>query len=425
MRNLPNDLRSKITQAVQANSTNAAPTADVWISRPTTTLRYSNFVERQLIVTLPEMKKASIAACHNTFGRDSIRIYAAYIADGVGHVIYANASEVMNRHIWVDSGYLENATVIAIAFDGSMPKSTHGSIEFITETDPWVFWVNGGALYARKLNDTGEPIELATENVTAISAVRAMWSEVGNFDFGLILFFIVSGSIYYRQYINGTWTDAAPINFGPAVAWKEITASRTWDYRVALQGLTSEGILYEMFTQFEGIGKQNTEHINIPSIMSQGNLIDITYINAASENENISISDLSATASIIYGLTSLPVSVANADDGTGNWGFQIEVNFDHYITGVEGNAPQFVLTDGNNVTYTATDISLSQDGLVATLILPDFNLAWYGQNCVLSYTPGSIQCAAAPLAAFSYEFNPTNLVAPSIDPPVPSLLWNE
>ena len=382
MRNLPNDLKSKIKQAIQSESTNSAPSADVWISRPTTVLKYSNFLEKQLIATVPGMNRASIAACHTSFGRDSTRIYVAYVADGIGHVVYANSSELMNEHIWVESDFTEPTTDIAIAFDGTMPKSTSGNIEFITENLPWVFWINSGALFARKLECTEDAIELATQNVTAVSAVRAMWSEVGNFDFGLLVFFIISGSIYYRQYIGGIWSDAVPINFGPAVTWADISASRTWDYRIALQCLSSDGVLYELVSQFEGIGKQNTEHINITAIKSQGTLIEVTYIDVSNGIESIGISHLSATAAMIYGLTSVPISVNNIDDGTGNWGIYIQVVFDHYISQAEGNASQFVLTDGNGVAYTATDISLSLDGLTALLTFNDLNKEWYGKDCV-------------------------------------------
>jgi len=128
---------------------------------------------------------------------------------------------------------------------------------------------------------------------------------------------------------------------------------------------------------------------------------------------------------LIYGLTSVPVSIENIDDGEGNWGLYIRIVFDHPIQGADGNQARFVLTDGNGVTYTATALSLSEDGLTLMLTMPDFNFAAYGLQCSLAYTPGAIQCAATALEAFSFAFEPANLVAPAIDPPETEAVWNE
>lgn len=422
MRSVPSDISSKLALLKQTKANQADPSANIWIGRPTTPLTTDIFLENQTVLTAA-VTDTAIAVCHPRTNSESTRIYIAYVDNGVAKVVTAATKTKMESHIWVDTGFSENASAVAIAFDGTMPKDRKGNVEFITELMPWVFWVDSGALYGQKLG-TDTIVTLAETNCTDVAAVRAMWSDVGDFDFGLCLFFILGGSLYYRQYINGEWTDAAPITFGPAGAvYTAISASRTWDYRVVLQAKANTGIMYELYTQFMGIGKQNAEHIEI-DITSDSELIKVDYTNTEL-TEHVEITNISAEGEIIYGLTSIPTSVYNVDNGTGNYGLRIIVVFDHPIHSIENQQLRFVLTDGNNITYTCTALTLSENGLILTLTMPDFNLAALGLDCSLTYTPGSILCAATSLAGFSYDFIPTNLVAPDIDPPEVEVIWNE
>lgn len=424
MRNLPSSLREKLLLAIQAESTKAAPSVNLWISRPTVTLQGPDFLERQLVGSYASVSGISIAECHPLLGRDSTYNYIAFISNGTARIVRSAVAEVMSEHTWIDIGFSVAATSVAVAFDGKMPKDTQGKVEFVTEKIPWVFWTDsGGVLYGQKLGDN-TPVVLAMQNATDVAAVRGMWSEVGDFDFGLIVFFLLAGDIYYRQYIEGTWTDAELVSFGPDVTYTKIAASRTWDYRIALQALAEDGTLYELFTQFAGIGKQNVEHIELADIKATADLVKVDYHDAA-EAEHVEITSVDAVGALIYGLTSVPVSISNIDDGGSNWGLYIQIVFDHPIQDISGNQARFMLTDGNHVTYTATALSLSGDGLTLTLTMPDFNFAAYGLACMLAYTPGTVQCAATALEAFSFAFEPTNLVAPAIDPPETEAVWNE
>ena len=427
MRYLPSALREKLLLAVQAESTKAAPSVDLWISRPTIPLTGPDFLESQLLGTGSSISSVSIAECHPRTNRDATYSYIAYIDDSTVHVVRAAMKEEMADHVWLDTGFSVAAVDVSIAFDGTMPKATTGKVEFVTESQPWIFWIDAaGVLYGQKLDDT-VPTILALQNATCVTAVRAMWSEVGGFDFGLIVFFILAGDIYYRQYIDSAWTDAELVQFGPDVTYVKIAASRTWDYRVCLQAQASDGMLYELFTQYAGIGKQNVEHLELTKITAGAELIRVTY-HDTSDTEHIELAGVSPTGVLTYGLTSLPVSVTNMDDGTGNWGIYIQVAFDHPLfNGVVESYSSFVLTDGNGVTYTATVAALSENGLVVTLTMSDFNLAALSPECTLFYSSetGTIQCAVAMLASFNVGFIATNLVPPVIDPPEVEAIWNE
>ena len=419
MRRINASMEKRLNQRVQTHSTGAAPSTDLWISRPTTALTQAQFLERQT-VTATGSSDLSIAVCHPRFGASNNRIYIAYIQDGAAKVSTSRTYVRMDAHIWVDTGFEESAQAVSIAFDGRMPKNRAGQIEFLTEDKPWVFWVDDGALYARKLGSEATAT-LAESGCTDVSAVRAMWSEVGIFDFGLCVFFLLSGTIYYRQLIGGEWMDAAPVSFGPeGVTWVEIAAQRTWDYRVALQAKASDGAIYELITQYMGVGKQLTEHIEA-HVKAEASYIAVDYTDARI-HEHIEAS-VNPSAKRIYALSSVPVSAANVDDGTGNYGTIVHVGLDYPVSNVDGNSANFILTDGNGDTYTCTNSEASEDGMTLILTFVDFNPA-EGTTLTVDYVPGTIQSPATAMEAFSFTFAPENLVAPNIPAPEPIEAWN-
>ncbi|MEG1758512.1 MAG: hypothetical protein RR235_08675 [Oscillospiraceae bacterium] len=414
MRGIDSTLAARLKQLGQTAAANADPSAVVWISRPRIPLTDSTFLERQLIGNYSGLSRASVALRRLLRGRDADRIYVAYVASGAVRAAYADTSPDMAAHVWLDAGYSAAGTDVAIAFDGTMPKDARGKVQFITEALPWIFRVTAsGELFARRL---GAPeLQLATANCTRVSAVRAMWSEVGGFDFGLVVFFILSGSIYYRQLIAGEWTDAAPIPAAALPAGKtfsDIAAFRTWDYRVGVQVQDSTGVVYEIFTQFMGIGKQNVEHIELKA-EAAGKLTAVTYHDAQTDG-HLELS-VAADGALIYGLSSRPTAAANINNGAGDWGKSVAVTMDYPVSATDGNAGAFVMTDANKVSFTAQTISAGADGKTVTLGFTDFNIAFGAVT--LAYTPGTVLSPATAMTAWSIAFTPQHLVPPKIDPP--------
>ena len=418
MRNLPSNIVNGVQKRVQAKSTNSDLSAVMWISRPTVPLTEDRFLEKQE-VSSGNFDSVSVAVNRPSKYKGSSAIYMAVIKDGVAKVLSANYKDKMNNHVWVDTGFSEWAEDVSIAFDGTMPKDATGKVQFVTDGSPWVFWVLNGALYTKNLY-TDEVITLAERNCTRVSAVRAMWSEVGDFDFGLIIFFILNGVIYYRQLIDGEWTDAEIVTFGPSgVTWVDIAAQRTWDYRVAVQAMSSDGTIYELFTQYMGIGKQTVEHIEVRA-SADGDLLKVNYRDTSS-NEHIDIS-ANADGALIYGLSSMPVSAMNADNGDGDWGYVVTILLDYPVTLVENNAASFTMTDSRGIPFSVISAHSSDDGKSIILNSVDFNSA-YGDITVL-YTPGTVQSPAVPMEQWSIVFTPENLVPPMIDPPVVESIEN-
>lgn len=428
MRSVSTTLKKKLASRIQAGEN--ALSASLWVARPTTPLTEDRFLEKQSVLSSNNITKTSIAVCHPRLMRGATEVYIGYLESGVIKVAKTKYTEEMERHIWTqDIGYYQEADDFCLCFDGTMPKAPNGKVEFKTEQFPWVFWVLDGVLYGRKMWDESEPFVLAESNCSTVSAIRAMWSTSGGFDFGLIVFFVLGGKLYYRQLIDNEWMDAEIISFGPDnVIWSEIVAFRTWDYRVGIQGKTTDGVCYEMLTQFMGIGKQSSEHIDVRSVNAKSDLIEIKYV-SSQENEHIKLSDISAGAPFggLYS-TDVPVilSAYNVEDANGNWGTTIIVKFSNYLVAsqVTDNYLSFSLIDSWNAAYYPSAASLADDCKTVTLTFVDFNPA--NGICELCYTPGTIySIATVKVQATSVKFTPQNLDAPDVPQPEVASIWNE
>ena len=420
MRSVPSDIASKLAMKKQTAANGADPSASIWIGRPTTALTTDVFLEKQTVLTATSITDSAVAVCHPRQGAVNTKINIAYIASGVAHVITAATKTKISNHIWIDSGFEVDASAICIAYDGTMPKNDQGKVEFVTESQPYIFWVNGGALYVQKLGLLGV-VTLAETNCTDVSAIRAMWSDIGGFDFGLIVFFLLEGTIYYRQLIDGNWTEAETVLFGPSgVTWTEISAFRTWDYRVGVQAKTSDGVVYELFTQFQGIGKTSSDRLEVTDITAEGDITHIDYSNTQTE-ENIELSNVVGLGDLLSTISAVCLSCINVDDGAGNWGVKIVATFDKRLSSLSSG---FFVRDANSNTYAATASVIADSGRTITFTVADFNAA-EGQTCEFCYTPGTTVSEATMLAAIEFEFVPTNLDAPVADPPVYKEVWNE
>ena len=434
MRTIPSSLAAKFKQLVQADSTKAAPALDLWISRPVVPLVNDYFLEQQAVQDGANVTAVDIAVCHPRHRRQSTKIYMARVESGTAKVLSSPFRHAMEAHVWTDCGFSEPAEDVALAFDATMKNDTRGRSEFVTEELPWVFWVSGGALYGRKLGSE-DTLTLAEANCTKCTAIRAAGSAMGGFDYGLCLFFLLGGAIYVRQYMDGEWMDAEPVNFGPNVVWTDIAASRSWDYRIILQAMASDGTVYELFTQYMGIGQRSVEHIEVKSVSADGELTGIRYADTA-ETEHIEVAGIDAGA--LYGglyatgqpsfLSAQNVPVNALDDDSveyQDWGKVVLASLDVHLepASVASNAAQFTLTDSKGNTFVAAAAEpINANGLTLRLTFADFNAA--SGACTLTYTPGTVSTMYGLTAeAMSVEFMPENLVAPAVEAPTAVEAW--
>ena len=428
MKSIPSNILERLNNHIQTRSNTSDPATRMWISRPSTVLANDQFLERQDIAT-GDITDVSVTVCHPQEMRSNTLICVGYISGGTAKVVAAVHKTDINFHEWLDSGFEEPATAIAVAYDGSMPKANNGDVEFVTEQIPWVFWVNDSVLYGRKLYSNDDPVILAETNCTDVSAVRAMHSSVGGFDFGLVIFFILGGQLFYRQLINGEWTDAEAVSFGPSgVTWKEVAAFRTWDYRIGIQAKSTDGYIYELFTQYMGVGKQNVEHIEVDAdAMLAMKKIAEHDTNNAEHAVKVARAESGAPYDGLY--STLPpkiIGAHNIDDGAGDWGKILVVIFDVHLRPdeIERNSSAFALIDENGAAVSPASSTLqTDDAKTVTLTFEDFNAAF--GTCKISYTPGDAITLADTLMEFTeFEFVPANLNPPEIPIPEAVRAWN-
>ena len=419
MRSIPSYILERLNKNVQTSANATGPSTKMWISRPSTVLVNDQFLERQTVAT-GSITDVSVAVCHPRAMRNNTRIHIGYISDGIAKVVESKHKANMDSHVWSDTGFREYATAISVAYDGTMPKLDNGDVEFVTEPTPWVFRVNNGMLFAHKLGDV--TFILAEENCSDVSAIRAARTQDSTFDFGLVVFFIINGLLYYRQFIRDNWTDAELVSFGPSgVQWSAVSAFRTWDYRVGVQLKSTTGDIYELYTQFMGIGTRNTEHLEITNTTRNATVTTIESLSYRYSNEHIDVLNTSNVAPY-QGLYTLGTpnlrSVRNISDGSNNWGKLVLITFDRELEkeSVQESIDSFYFVDENEIHYSPISIEMDHTGRKATLTFSNFNDS--RGACTMHYEPGTVvTMMGEALPAQSVMFTPTGLTPSEIGLP--------
>lgn len=386
MRDISETLRQKFQSSLQTKAAGADPSAIVWIYRPTPTLTDGALIESSDAGVGSGLTAVDVAIRRTRARREPDRAYVAYVASGRAGVKSAALTPAIDDMAWATERFDEVADDVAVAFDGTMPQLLSGA-EFVTEARPWIFWTNSGVLKGRILGLLGD-VTLASANATKVSAIRAPWAEAENLDFGLVVFFLLSGALYYRQLIGGEWKDAEPVTFGPSgVTWVDIAAFRTWDYRIGVQALASNGKVYELITQFMGIGRHGGEHIEVDarSTAPYGGLYQTGTPNL--------------------------VEAVNVDNGYGDYGKRANFQFDRHLRAAEVAAQPtaFRIVDSRGRIYVAQTAALASDGLTVRLTFLDFNSA--RGVCRAVYEPGTVHSMAGyQLTDTETSFTPRGLV---------------
>lgn len=407
MRNLNSTVQERIDKRFQTIDDNANPALYARLMRHTVPMGQKYFIERTIVKRIADITDSDVAVCHPRFLKDDEEIWVAYISGGDLHIRYTKNYEVLTDAIWHDYSLVTPAEACAIAFDSTVKKNAQGIAEFVTERVPWVFWIEDGALKAKLCTPLGGMIhELALENVTDVSAIRGPSGEYGVWDFGLTVFFVMGGSIYYRQLIDGEWYDAELITFEglEGLDIVQIKAFNTWDYRVGLQILTTNGDLYEFMSFTEGLGTRNTEHLaygiheNEISALLKGTET-VSYKNA---DEHLSFT-ITPHAYNYSTDTEVPKEAYNIEDANGNWGSTIEIRMSEMCTGALNTS--FSLEDSGGNTYTC--LSVIYDERIIRLAFSNFNDAT--GDLTVTYTPGTLTTPVADVDGFSVTFTPENL----------------
>lgn len=297
MRAISDGLNARLHQQTQAKATDAELSMYARISRGTTVLSEKKHLDKVKIADgtgAGTITDVSVSVEHSKLGGVDGAIWACMADGGRLRVFRSGSASAVSGSSFAELDCDETAVSCSVCFDSVTVRKSDGTDEFVTERVPFVFWVDeDGALHCRKWF-TNEDTILVSSDAVQVTSVRASYSQIERFNFGLIVFCLLSsGAVIYRQYINGVWYDAEVVISEPAFVIAGISAFRTWDYRVGIQFVTDAGDVWEYFTQYEGIGTRNQEHIEISSITAAGVLTEVQY-HDTQETEHIEISGITA-----------------------------------------------------------------------------------------------------------------------------------
>lgn len=423
MKTLTPNVSKRVFEKRQTRANNSQIDTSLWIARSETPLKYPELLEKQTISRIgTTVTGISVATKRTGLGKRDEESYISYVADGTLRIKKSIIKYRKASFSWRDIPFTkENAVKTAIAFDGTMPKYRTDETQFVTDAGPWIFWTTtSGECKAQRLY-TEEEILLANENCTAISAIRAFWSEAGDFDYGLVIFMLLDGMLYYRQYIRGEWKDHELVSFRTKFgldtepSFIDIRANRTWDYHIIVQLKKTDGTIVELESEFMGIAKNISEHMDIHADYS-GEFTEISRMVTRAEDEHMAV-ESSYTRNMIYGLSSVPTNVINVSNGSGNYGLYIEVSMDYPISWEGNKETYFTLVDDRGINIRCTSANLKNDRTIR-LGFVDFNFIGTHYLTLRYNGEGNIMSPATTTDAFEETFLPVNLTGPTEPAPV-------
>lgn len=250
MRYIPPDIKAKIEKLNQTIYEDADPKADIVLRRAQVGLTQTNLFNMHTIRKGTGLEDLAIDLKREDVNKPPNKIYNIYIKDGICKVATKNMPAKANEK-WVDVYTVGPATDCEIAFDGRWHRDSQYHWQLVTQGEPWLFYVRSGRLYTRHWDK--DPYVLA-EGVSKIAAIRG-WKNVylWNHDQGIIVAYIKSGKVYYRNYCQqppdqpALWETETEVVQLPSPA-QNIALFRTNDYRVGFL-CESNGQIYWALTE--------------------------------------------------------------------------------------------------------------------------------------------------------------------------------
>lgn len=243
MRSIPATLKSKLAERWQTAARDANPSMSVIATQASINTLISEVIHNGIPAAYGD------ATVHFGTGEKAPGYAYAICIDNGTAKIYGRKLPAEYEETWSHLWDLGAATDVAIEFDGTWAISADENYyNLYTDDTPWVFWVDGGNLYAQHWQDEGTRIQLAAGS--GISACRLWQSTLDpTQDQGLAVAYIRDGAAYYRAYCYESaagakvWENENSITeLGSTV--ETIQAFRTNDFRAGAIAETGDGIVW-------------------------------------------------------------------------------------------------------------------------------------------------------------------------------------
>lgn len=427
MRYIDETIRARLLQAQKTLYNNANPSMDIIAVRPQTPITNKDLWQEVIVTPGITATNTSVAIRRRITGRQAERAYVAYISGGVLTVKYADMTYPVSQMTWITVETIPNCIACAVEFDGSFVSTRDRKVEYLTDTLPWLFFVTStGELKAGILGSEYET--LAGANVTEIDAVRGVASRYKDEDQGLIIFYVISGVIYYRQHIAGIWEDASTVSIAPENI-VSIKAERTFDWRIVLQATDVSGALHEIFSRMVISGW--TEHglirpigATLEAYSTVINYMDdktdqwLTIPDITHESWNMSI-----YSPVLIGAANIATSTEDPENPGqyyDDYGYRVVFEFDQIIRNAADYPADFKLIDDYSMTWYGQ--SATVNGRFVTVTFANFNNA--GNPITAIALAGNLSNGYVLLTQTSFEFSASGLVPYYVPSPVAQTAWN-
>ena len=424
MRSIDSEIKARLEKQHQTVHENNEHSMEIIVSRPRTAIVHQRYWQES-IVTAGATAVCTSVAIKRT-GRWGETVYVAYVdSTGLLTVKSAPLRFPIREMSWTTVTTIAGCAACALEFDGSFVRGSRDKVEHYTDALPWLFYttttgeLKGGIL--------GSPYEsLVGANVTAIDAVRGVASKYKDIDQGLLVFYVIAGSLYYRDLIAGVWGDQTSVSIAPADI-VSVRAERTFDYRIVLQVTDTSGALHEIFTKMESSGWNDSIALQLvgASIVSYESL-SISYEDYY-EGTDLK---LTMTANIVdlWPMSEIPALLREAEnlpiemDGDygylhDDWGYLVALTFNQVIRNAEDYPTDFVLVDdAGTIWYGQEAYKDNPHSRTVYVLFTNFNNA---QNPITATAlAGNLWNGLTLIEETSVEFNAQNLVPFATEPPV-------
>jgi len=430
MRSIDPVLLSKVNNQHQTKANDAQPKMSVAVARARNTVMDSSYWVAETIRTGANLGDVSLAPRRQKVTGPPNRIYEIHVVGGVvGTAIREYPDKFKDG--WQNQFTLGAGSKVAIAFDGEWHRYRK-LWRLVTHEKPWIFWVDGDSkLWAQLWDDDTTKQELAT-GVTYVRAIRA-WKNLNlaDKDQGIVVGYIKSdGKVYYRNYcqlldLSYTWEIERQVTEFTGTA-SSLNLFITNDYRMGFTVADSLDDIYWYITDRDWAGMAiAADTISVAPAELTVDLIPIEYIIPHIEDEYLTVAPAELVTTLLYADTDNAVNAINAPNIDDDWGWIIDLTFDHPIPTL--SLVEVVVTNiGNSTTITMASIEKVSDEIYRLHVS---NIVESGINNVSGdikvTVTGAINPAGYTYITMEHTFTPVNLIPTFIPLPEVEVIYNE
>lgn len=415
MRLIDNNLKSKLATSQQTVHNDANLSLKSIASRATSSIESPQFWRESIITLGVNVTDSSVAVRKKKAYQLGDIVFAASIVAGTLYVKKATLTVNVSNMIWETVETIPSCTRCALQFDATYDHTSHNTVETFTADNPYVFYLTTSNELRYKIVGSATDDIFITGSISDFDVIKGVESKYKDITQGLIVFYILDGTVCYKQLVDGEWQPQEIVAIAPTPA-VQVKAERVFDYRIVLHVMDSNENLFEVISKMEASSWNSNENINL-NLWQNNRLLNIVFSDYDTYHERLSVTT-SHNNKILYVFSPVLIFAENIDRGDGDKGYKVRATFDERVYNPMCG---FALTDSASGAWACISVVKVSDKVLEIEFL-NFNNA-VGE-CTLTYTPGTISGDVVPLEACSIDFTPAGLVPFAVEPPVPLTIEN-